>query len=163
MSSRALRLAFGALWAATLAGVALAHTGLRLRNVPAPHDALFPSVRTVQELATHNALVSLWPLALVAIGWPALIGVRLVGDALIAAQLLGHGLVVGSTLGERPELWRFLPHLPVEWLAIALPAAAWITARRRPVRRGSLLGVLVLTCAALVGAAAIETYLTPIP
>ena len=25
-----------------------------------------------------------------------------------------------------PELWRYLPHLPLEWLALALPAAAWL-------------------------------------
>ena len=106
----------------------------------------------------------LWPLALVALGWPELPGARTAGDLLIAAQLLAHGLLIGTAIGQHPQLWRFLPHLPLEWLALAIPAAAWLTARTRPARpsrrRVPLVAGAVL--AALAGAAAIETYLTPV-
>ena len=74
-------------------------------------------------------------------------------------------LLVGTALGERPGLWRDLPHLPIEWLAIAVPAAAWITARTHPDarERWRLSGVVALSVTALVAAAVVETYLVPLP
>jgi hypothetical protein len=169
MSARALGGSYAALWAATIAGAALARLGLDLAHVEPPHGAgLDPTVTTVGELVSHNTLIALWPLALVAIGWPALAGVRVLGDAVIAAQLLAHGLLVGSALGQHPHLWRYLPHLPLEWLAIAIPAGAWLTARSSRPRRlatTTATGVLVVAIAALAavaGAAAIETYLVPV-
>src|SRR5687768_12267424 len=95
MSARALTFSYLALWLATLTGAALAAVGARLRVVEAPRPALTSSFATVGELLEHNALVALWPLALVALGWPELPGARHAGDLLIAAQLLAHGLLVG--------------------------------------------------------------------
>ena len=134
MSARALTFSYLALWLATLTGAALAAAGARLQAVEAPRPALTPSLATVGELVEHNTLVALWPLALVALGWPELPGARTAGDLLVAAQLLAHGLLIGTAIGQHPQLWRFLPHLPLEWLALALPAAAWLTARIRPAR-----------------------------
>jgi hypothetical protein len=154
-----------ALWLATAAGAALASAGVRLVVARAPRDALQPSLDTASGLLAHNALVALWPLALVAIGWPALAGARLVGDALIAAQLLAHGLIVGSALAQHPDMWRYLPHLPLEWLALAIPAAAWLTTRAHPARpAATTVAVAAGACvAALLCAAALETYLVPVP
>jgi len=168
MTARALSGCYLALWAATGAGAALALAGVDVIAMPAPHDALESSLETVTELVSHNMPVVLWPLALVALGWPALTGVRCVGDGLIAAQLLAHGLQVGSALGQHPDSWRYLPHLPVEWLAIATPAAAWLTSRTATPARPTGTSLLALTLASaclpvLLGAAAIETYLTPVP
>jgi hypothetical protein len=170
MSARALACSYAALWLATIAGAGLAAVGARLHTVGVPRPALEPTLATVGELLAHNAVVALWPLALVAVGWPALAGVRVVADALIAAQLLAHGLLVGSALGQHPQIWRYLPHLPVEWLGLAIPAGAWLTARHpRPGRpdpvtakRTLVLPAAAAGLAALAGAAAIETYLAPV-
>jgi hypothetical protein len=65
--------------------------------------------------------------------------------------------------GAQPETWRYLPHLPLEWLALAIPAAAWRTARgqARPGRL-QLVGVAGCCVVVLAGAAVLETYLVPI-
>jgi hypothetical protein len=164
VTRRAISRCYLALWLATAAGAALASAGLQLIRAGAPRDALEPSLYTASGLLAHNALVALWPLALVAIGWPALAGARAAGDALVAAQLLSHGLTVGGALGQQPDTWRYLPHLPLEWLALAIPAAAWLTARAHPPRPAAkTIGVTAGACvAALLGAAAIETYLVPV-
>jgi hypothetical protein len=168
MSARALSISLLAVWAATLAGALTALAGLHILAARAPHDALPTSVGTGLELFAHNAPVALWPLALVAIGWPALPAARLLGDLLIAGQLLAHGLLVGSQLGQHPGTWRYLPHLPFEWLAIAIPAAAWLRARTRRARTPDgddgvgLVGPLAACIAALAAGAAIETYLVPV-
>lgn len=165
MTRGVVGLVYAALWVATLAGAALVQVGVVLRPVRPPRPSLEPGLGTVVELLGHNALVALWPVALVAIGWPALAGARQLGDVLIGTQLLAHGLLVGSALGQHPALWRFLPHLPLEWLGLAAPAAAWYAAR---VNAGhaddDVVGVVHVTCivlVALAAAAVIETYLTP--
>jgi hypothetical protein len=170
MSARALTACYLSLWLATLAGAALTLVGAPLGHVDAPRPALEPTLTTAGGLLGHNALVALWPLALLALGWSELAGARLFGDALIAAQLLAHGLLVGSALGQHPQIWRYLPHLPVEWLGLAIPAGAWLTARHpRPGRpdpatakRTLVLPAAAAGLAALAGAAAIETYLAPL-
>lgn len=167
MTARALTNTYAALWMATITGVALAGLGAELQHVRAPRPVLEATLSTLGELLAHNALVALWPLTLIALGWPALTGVRRVADVLIATQLLAHGLLIGTALGQHPQLWRYLPHLPLEWLAIAIPAAAWLTARRaHPATPGPAPGGVVAiatgTLAVLAAAAAIETYLTPV-
>lgn len=166
MSARALLLSYCGLWAATVAGALLALAGAPLVTLGFPHDALDAGVATATRLLAHNAAVALWPLALVALGWPALGGAGLLADGLIAAHLLAHGLLVGSAVAQHPDTWRFLPNLPLEWLAIATPAAAWLHARTRlgtsvtsPVE---LAGIATACLAALAGAAVIETYLVPV-
>jgi hypothetical protein len=166
----AVRDACLALYAAGIIGAALATAGVRPFNAPAPHDPLATSPATALGLLAHNAPIALWPLALVALGWPALTGARAVGDALIAGQLVGHGLIVGNALGQHPAAWRYLPHLPLEWLAIAAPAGACLAARQQPHARArraltarELVAVAMIVFAALVLAALIETYLVPLP
>lgn len=153
-------LAYAALWVGTAAGALLAATRRLDLTSGTPRDALPATVDIAVDLAAHNALVALWPIALVAVGWPAIPIVRSVGDVLVAGQLAGHGLLVGSALGAHPDLWRYLPHLPVEWLALAVPAAAWIIARRdEPVH---VVKTVLLTGLLVVGAALVETYAVPI-
>ena len=125
MSARALTVSYLALWLATLDR---RRARRRRRRACKPsrrpgrrsHRASPPS----RELVEHNALVALWPLALVALGWPELPGARTAGDLLIAAQLLAHGLLVGTALGQHPA-------------AVALPAppAAGVARARDPRRR----------------------------
>src|SRR3954465_11657512 len=87
---------------AALAGAALAAVGVRVLVVGPPRRSLVAEPATVLELLRHNSAAALWPLALIALGWPALRGVRRVGDALIAGQLLTHGALVGSALDQHP-------------------------------------------------------------
>jgi hypothetical protein len=150
------------LWAATLAGGGMHLAGLDLIRIGEPTDALTPSPETAAELFVHNALVAAWPLALVGLHWPEIPVVRWVGDALVGSQLLVHGLVVGNAVGQRPELWRYLPHLPLEWLGLALPAATWAAAERGVVDDVGLIAAAAATTAALAAAAAVETWTVPL-
>ena len=153
-------IAYAVLWAFTAGGAHLAAVGLLELTSGAPRDALPARLETVVDLAVHNALIALWPAALVAVGWTVIPVVRTVGDVLVVGQLAGHGLLVGSALGTHPDLWRYLPHLPLEWLALAVPVAAWAVARRGeplpPIPTVLLTGLLV------AGAAVVETYAVPI-
>lgn len=151
---------YTALWAFTAAGALLAAAGLLELTSGAPRDALPARIGVAVDLTAHNAPVALWPVGLVAAGWAAIPVARTLGDVLVTAQLAGHGLLVGSALGAHPDLWRYLPHLPVEWLALTIPAAAWITARRGD--RMPLIAAGLLTGLLVAGAALLETYAVPI-
>ena len=165
MTRRAISGSYLALWLATAAGAALAQRR-RARCSRAGRRATRSSRAsdTASELLAHNALVALWPLALVALGWPALAGARARRRRADRRAAARHGLLVGGALGQQPETWRYLPHLPLEWLALAIPAAAWLTARAHPARpAATTVAVAAGACvAALLGAAAIETYLVPV-
>jgi hypothetical protein len=151
------------LWATTALGAGCAAAGVTALRTPAPHDALDGTLATATSLFAHNALVALWPLALVALRWPSLAAVSRVGDALVATQLLAHGLVVGGALASHPAMWRYLPHLPIEWLALAIPAAIWTIARARPLpQRRELAAATAASLAAISAAAVIETYAVPL-
>lgn len=152
-----------AIWATTALGAASTAAGIGALRTPPPRDALDATPATAISLLGHNALIALWPFALISLGWPSLPGVRWVGDALIAAQLVLDGLVVGGALASHPAMWRYLPHLPVEWLALAIPAAAWMNARiTPPAHRRELAAATGATLAALTAAAVIETYAVPL-
>jgi hypothetical protein len=159
--TRALAGTYAALWAATGVAVLAGALGLHPADVSPPRDVLPATVATAASLLAHNLLVALWPLALVALDWPRLRATRLAGDALIAAQLAAHGLLVGGALAQHPALWRYLPHLPAEWLGLALPAARWLIARRDPDRRALATWALAAT-AALAAGALLETWAVPL-
>lgn len=150
---------YGVLWAFTAAGAALGGLGLGLTE-GTPRDALPARLETAAALFAHNAPVALWPLALTALGWAAIPIARQVADALITGHLLAHGLLVGNALNSHPDVWHYLPHLPVEWVALALPAAAWIAARRTSDVALPTTGAL--TALALAAAALLETYAVPL-
>jgi hypothetical protein len=153
----------GGLVASAVAGAVLAAVGVEIIVVGAPHDALTAAPATVLALVRHNAVVALWPLALVWLGWPAIPVARTTGDALAAGQVLLHGAVLGSALAQQPGLWRYLPHLPFEFAALALPVAAWITARRSgEVNPTRLAGTVAAVLALVLAAAVLESYLVPI-
>ena len=160
----ALRQSYLAISGATAGGVLLGLAGVALMRTPAPHDALSADTTTALALLRLNAAVALWPIALLGLGWHRISFGRRLGDTLVRAQLLGNGLVAGDALGQQPELWRYLPHLPLEWLALAIPVAAWVSARREDIsyERHVLLAVAVACLALLTLAAVVETYLVPI-
>ena len=150
--------------AATAAGALLGVAGLALIVARSPHDALTANASTALTLLRFNAVVALWPLTLLALGWDRIPYAGHLGDVLVRAQLVGNGLLAGNALGEHPALWRYLPHLPLEWQAIAIPVAAWVATRRADVLYGrqQLLVVATGSLALLTAAAVVETYLVPI-
>lgn len=160
--TRAICSTYGALWTVSVLSAGAASGGIALFEAGTPRDALDASAGTALSLIANNALVVLWPFALIALSWPAIPGARFAGDALVAAQLLMHGLTVGGAIGQRPELWRYLPHLPLEWLALALPATAWTLARRNALPVLTLYRLATVSLAALVVSAALETWAVPL-
>jgi hypothetical protein len=163
MSHRAaVARAYGALWVTTASGAVLGAAGIRVLTVAHPYDALKANLATATSLLAHNPAVALWPLALVALDWPRHRITRTAGDALIAWQLVAHGLVVGNALAQQPTVWRFLPHLPAEWLGLALPAAGWLLDRHTPISRRRLLSCAIGSLVALTTAAAVETWVVPL-
>ncbi|GEM_PF-5796815 len=159
----ATRIAVAGLLASGVLAAIGAFAGWNVIAVDPPHDALPADVVTFVALLRHNLVVTLWPLALVVLGWAAIPVIRRVGDALVAGQVMLHGAVVGSALVQQPAIWRFLPHLPFEFAALVLPAAAWIVARQAAtVSFARALAVALAVVALLVIAALIETYGTPV-
>jgi hypothetical protein len=129
-----------------------------------PHDAIADSPGTVATLFAHNAAVAWIPLGLAAIGWDRTRGLQMTGDLVVLASLIANGAAVGYALSRTGfELVAYLPHLPFEWSAIALPAGAWLCLRRAYTqRRALLLRTLGLSAAALLLAAVIEVYAAPL-
>ena len=132
---------------------------------PAPHDALPATSGTAGGLLAHNAPVALWPLALVALGWPRLPAARRVGDVLVAGQLVAHGVLVGNALGQHPACGATCRTCRSNGSRSPLPAGAWLTARtQRTLRRGTWLVQLAVAAVGVLALAAIvETYLVPLP
>ena len=90
---------------------------------------------------------------------------RHVGDLLVAVLVLANPVVVGFALGRYPtELPAYLPHLPLEYAALAIAASAWLTRRLPSVsaqRTPSVLRCATLTLIVTAIAAVVETYAVP--
>ena len=153
---------YAELWLLTATGACTALVGLRVMSVGTPHDALKPTFGTAASLLLHNAVVALWPLALSALRWNLHRPTRCLADVLVAGHLVAHGLLVGNALGQAPTLWRYLPHLPFEWLGIALPVAGWRSSRTEGVDAAVLRRLAGEALAALVVAAGLETWAVPL-
>jgi hypothetical protein len=158
--TRELTRSYAAIWGATAIGTTTGLLGLQLLATTAPYDALDATPATALALLTANAVVALWPLVLIRLGWHRLAPANQIADLMVRAQILGNGLIAGNALGQHPRLALYLPHLPLEWLAIATPVAAWHTARRG--NAPTAIRTATTTLVAVVGAALIETYLVPI-
>jgi hypothetical protein len=131
----------------------------------APHDAIEDSAAAVGSLILHNAAVVLIPFALLALGWERMPGIRHLGDGVVIASLLGNGAVVGYAFARAGlGLAAYLPHLPFEWGAIAIPAGTWFVFRRATPGDppGLLLRALGASALALVIAAVLEVYAVPV-
>ena len=125
-------------------------TDLTLTRAPA-------GLAVVVAVFAHNACAALWPLALIALRLHVVRGVQQAVTGLVFASLLVNGTFVGLALSAYG--WRLVPlilQLPVEWLGLALPAAAWISAcGRRPL---AVAAVITSASMTLALAAVIEVY-----
>ena len=73
-----------------------------------------------------------------------------------------NALLVGTAVGAYGvSAMRWLPHLPLEWAALAVAAAAYVDSRSGPARFSEALRTVVLAALLVGAAAAAEVYLTP--
>lgn len=168
---RAALAVYAALWATTAltagvvaltpdlaahARVALRGLGLDLRPHPATLYALL-----VTRLVRNLSIAAL-PSECAAIGAGGSRRWRRVVDATVAATLLSNAALVGVVLGAYGvRLLPFLPHLPLEWAALACGVLPWLAARRGQWRRADVLVPLATSFVLLAVSACVETWLTP--
>lgn len=121
-----------------------------------------PSVAGALSIAANNTLHTVWPLTLRPLGAHRHRITRALADCAVAANVCVPALLVGGALaGYGTGVLAFLVHVPVEWAGIALGNSAWVLARRRALRPGERVAVLVGSLLVLCVAAGIETWLTP--
>lgn len=135
-----------------LAALARRALGLSLR----PHPA---SLAEVVALFAHNLPLIAWPLLLprlrLASRWA-----RAAASALVLGALALDSALVGTALGAYgPRLAVWLPHLPLEWAALALGTASGVAPDTAPTARPARRLAAIATL--LFAAAALETYATP--
>jgi hypothetical protein len=149
--------------AATALGAAAAIAWPALGPATRPHATLHPSVDAIESILLNNARVLAAPFILAAARFGATRVSRLAGDAIVATILLGNAVAVGLALGRwREALIPFVPQLPIEYLAAATAAGAWIEVRRDaslPAPRVAATSAVATIGLAAV-AAAIEVLLT---
>ena len=149
-----------ALTAATTLAAILAVAAPALAPATPPHPTLHPTAGEVASILSHNLRVLAAPFILVAARFERTRASRIAGDAVVAAILAGNAIAVGLALGRwHAALIPFLPQLPVEYLAAATAATAWLDARRH--RTGTTLRSAAATLTLTATAAAIEVLLTP--
>ena len=84
-------------------------------------------------------------------------------DALVALGLAVNAGLVGLALGAYGSaLLPWLPHVPLEWAALAIGLAAYLRARRLAPRVRDVASAGALAVVPLVLAAAIEAWATPL-
>ena len=153
--------AYGALWIMTLLGAVIAVAVPELAPADQPHPTLHGSIGDLASIAGTNARVLSAPFLLAWFRFPAHPRSRWLADLLITAVLGANALHVGLALGRwQLRLLPYVPQLPLEWLAAALAAAAWLSLRTGP-RRQTAVAYVAAVLVVLVAAAAVETLATP--
>jgi hypothetical protein len=153
----ALTAAVALITAALPAAGQLARDALRLALAPASA----PSATRMLSVALTNAFAAGWPLLLALLDGPQR-AIRVVHRALIAGWLAVNVIPVGAAIGAYgTRILPYLPHLPLEWTAIALALAGYLHARGRQAPGRALLAPALALAVLLIAAAALETYATP--
>jgi hypothetical protein len=126
-----------------------------------PRPVLHGTVGEALSIFVHNMRLLVVPLMLTAGRWTT--GrTRPVGDVVLVAMVVANATTVGLALGRnRSELLPYLPHLPLEWMALSVTAGAWLSHRGQRATWRSLApyAAAVLVLAAL--AAVLETFAVP--
>ena len=155
-----------ALWmltgALTILGVLLGHTWPALAPGGTAHPTLHGTVGEAASIFTHNARILAAPMILTAARWGRGPVTRALGDAIVAATLLINPLLVGSALGRHGAgLLVYLPHLPLEWAALSITSAAWVTSRHSNTRARTLAAYAAMALLLTATTALVETFTTP--
>lgn len=159
--ARRVAVAYAGLWTITCVGVLVGAAAPGLAPGGHPHPTLHDTLGDVGSIAIANTRVLSAPFLLAVFRFPSDRRWRQLGDLLVVVLLGGNAARVGLALGrDRGALLPYVPQLPLEWLAAALAAAAWLTLRTGARKRTGLayVGAVLVVVAA---AAAIETICTP--
>jgi hypothetical protein len=128
----------------------------------APHPTLHGSAGEALSILAANLRVLAPPFVLAAFGVHHSRSGRRFGDLLIATVVMLNTLHVGLAIGHFGiRLLPYLPHLPLESLALALSLASWLELRTPPVSRRTVARNALIVLAVTTAAAGSETLLTP--
>ena len=154
-----LAAATACVWLLTAFGALLAQLEPGLAPSTHPHPTLHGTLGELASVIANNLRVLAAPFLLAVFHWPSGRITRRLGDVLIAALIAQNTLAVGLALGRWGErLLAYVPQLPLEWTALGIAGAAWLTARDGGRRR--VLAVYALATLALtISAAAVEVAL----
>jgi hypothetical protein len=155
---------------ATAAAAVLALTGAavlagaldpRLAGGGHPQPTLTGAVGEAAGVVLNNLRALAAPFLLIILRFPGARITRAVGDVAIAAILTVNCVTVGLALGRwQGRLLPYLPHLPLEFSALACSTCAWLIARDGTKRRRELTVLALATIALITGAACLETWAT---
>jgi uncharacterized membrane protein SpoIIM required for sporulation len=146
----------------TTAGAVLAVVDPALAGRTHPHPALVGTPGEAVSIFVNNMRVLMAPFALWALGFPASVVTRRVGDLLVLGLAGTNTLVLGVELGRwQWELIPYVAQLPLEWAALTIAITAWLVARTTDSTRREILVFGAVVVALLTSAAAVETWCTP--
>jgi hypothetical protein len=162
LDHRALATGAGAVIALTALGALAGLTVPGLAGHTPPHAVLTGRLSDALAILEHNLRVLAAPFLLWLLRPDTSRLGRAIGDVLMIALVAASALPVGVELGRwRGRLIPYLPQLPLEWAALAVAIAVWLTIRRAPSRPQHLALPAVLILALLTAAASLETWATP--
>lgn len=125
-----------------------------------PHHASLQALLVTRVFT--NAVIALTPTEWALLGVGRSARWRPAVDGILAATLASDAILVGSAIGSFGlPLVPYLPHLPLEWGALACGIVPWSIARRRPLDRAAVLAPLAAVAVLLLLAGCVETWLTP--
>jgi hypothetical protein len=159
--ARRVGAAVASVWLLTAWGVLLGRLAPGLAASTHPHPTLHGTLGELASVVANNLRVLAAPFLLTVFRWPDGRLTRRLGDVVIAALIAENTIAVGLALGRWGDrLLPYVPQLPLEWTALGLAGAAWLTARDGG--RGGVLAVYALATFALtISAAAVEVELIP--
>ncbi len=121
------------------------------------------SAANVLRLVAANAWMA-WPLVVALLGGARMGWSRTLTDLALVGDLALNAALVGAALGLHGRaLVPWLPHLPLEWAALAVSAGGWLGARSGAIAGRALASRLAFFLALLLVAGALETYAVPHP
>ncbi len=122
-----------------------------------------PTVSAAVSIWFHNLRVLAAPLAVAVIFKPHQSRVARFGWGVwvAAIAIINVVTVAGAVAAYGTKLLPYLPHLPLEFLAVAVSIHAWITATRQQLTRTQILTYACWIPTILAIAATVETCLTP--
>ena len=153
--------------AATALGVVLELADHDLFSSIPPHPTLLPTAGAISSIFVTNLRIVAVPFILIAFRFPAASSTRTAGDLVLTGILFANAVRIGLAIGRwQTQLVPYLPHLPLEYLAISVATGAWLSARYRAARdsRQELRTTLTYAGVAVVllaVAASVEVWLTP--
>lgn len=134
----------------------------RVASSTPPHPTLTGTLGEAESILLNNLRAIAVPFGLILVGFPARRGGRIIGTIVVWAWVAVNCVPVGIALERwQGRLLAYLPHLPLEWAALACSTCAWLIARDTTGNRRNLIALALATLALLTVAACLETWATP--